>query len=81
MTDEQGKQSTDNAAKADLAVAASSAGVTETNSSQTSPDHQEQRLVVRDLPLESLLPVHVRSEDCIEMRRLHRDATVASVFW
>lgn len=72
MTDEQGKQSSDNAAKADLAVAASSAGLTETNSSQTSPDHQEQRLVARDLPLESLLPVHVRSEDCIEMRRLHR---------
>ena len=65
MTHEEGKQPTDNTAKAELAVGDSSAALNETAVSQISSGNQGQQQGTRDLPAESHPPVHVQSEDCI----------------
>ena len=72
MTHEEAKQPTDNTAEPELAVGDSSAAFNETAVSHLSSGNLSQQQGTHDLPSERHPPVHVQSEDCIEMRRLHR---------
>jgi len=72
MTHEEAKQPNDNTAEPELAVGDSSAAFNETAVSHLSPGNLSQQQGTHDLPSERHPPVHVQSEDCIEMRRLHR---------
>ena len=69
---EQGKKILDANAKVELAIGDSSAAVNEAGAAQISIGNKTHSHATRELGSASLPAVHVRSEDCIEIRRLYQ---------